>query len=454
MLAIAGTLASAALAWGRLTPITRDTLWAEDGKLFLAGAEQHGLLLTFTPYSGYLQTIPRIIAAGVVGLLPVSAWALAMAAASCLVAGVVAVVVFFASRAVVPPVALRVVLAAVTVLLPLASREVLGNTANLHSVLMWGLFWLVLARPATRASAIAFSVFGLFAALSEIQAVFLVPLMVIAWRRPSGRWLIAGPALGIAAQLLTTVLAPRGSGQHVSVSPLSLAEGWIVNGVMPDLAPLNGVGRLLAVGGILVGLVVLAGAAALAVVAWHHATRDQRIAIAAAGMLSPVIYVLSVIIDPGTYYDYASMSSAQLEHVWLARYGVVPGMLLMGIVIVSAAALGVGRRRSLDDRASAARPVRVPAAGPARASTSAPARASASLPARAVAALAVLAVIASLVAFYVPSSTRRSDGPAWSPQVAAATQTCELNPTLPAVELHETLGWLVPVQCDRLAADD
>jgi len=437
MLAAAGTVASAALAWGRLTPAARDTLWAEDGKLFLAGAEQHGLLLTFTPYSGYLQTIPRIIAAGVVGLLPVSAWALAMTAASCLVAGVVTVVVFFASRAVVPPVALRVVLAAVTVLLPLVSREVLGNTANLHSVLMWGLFWLVLARPVTRASAIAFSVFGLFAALSEIQAVFLVPLMTIAWRRPFGRLLVAGPAVGVAAQLLTTVLAPRGSGQHISVLPLSLVEGWIVNGVMPDLAPLNGVGRLLAVGGILLGLIVLAGVAALAVVAWQHATRDQRVAIAAAAALSPVIYVLSVIIDPGTYYDYASMSSAQLEHVWLARYGVVPGMLLMGVVIVSAAALGVGRRRARDDRVSVV----------------AAARASTSLTARAVAALAVLGVVAGLVAFYVPSSTRRSDGPAWSPQVAAATQTCELNPRLPAVDLHETLGWLVPVQCDRLAAD-
>ncbi|GAB3390555.1 hypothetical protein GCM10027568_14780 [Humibacter soli] len=438
MLAAAGTVASAALAFGRLTPTARDTLWAEDGKLFLAGAEQHGLLLTFVPYSGYLQTIPRIIAAGVVGLLPVSAWALAMTVGSCLVAGVIAVTVFFASRAVVPPVLLRVVLAAVTVLLPLASREVLGNTANLHSVLMWGLFWLVLARPASRASAIAFSVFGLFAALSEIQAVFVVPLLIIAWRRPFGRWLVVGPAVGVAAQVIATLLAPRGSGQHVSVSPLSLAEGWIVNGVMPDLAPLNGVGGLLAVGGILLGLLVLVGVAALAVVAWQHATRDQRIAIAAAAVLSPVIYALSVIIDPGTYYDYASMSSAQLAHVWLARYGVVPGMLLMGIVIVSAAALGVERRRSADDRASVV----------------ATARASASLPARAVAALAVLGVVASLVAFYVPSSTRRSDGPAWSPQVAAGTQTCELNPQLPAVDLHETLGWLVPVQCDRLAADD
>ena len=207
-LALFGALC-AAVAWFRLPAVARDTLWAEDGRNFLQAAADHGLADTvLTPYAGYLHVIPRIIA-GVVVTLPIAWWALAMTAASCLVAGAVAVVVFVCARDVVPWLPARILVASLTVLAPLAPREVLGNTANLHSLLLWAMLWMLLYRPRTRLGAVVLGSVGLLAGLTEIQGALLVPLLLCA---PHGRrrWIVRGGILlGLAAQLFVTVLWPR-----------------------------------------------------------------------------------------------------------------------------------------------------------------------------------------------------------------------------------------------------
>jgi hypothetical protein len=441
ILAFAGALVAALTLWFRFTPVARDTLWAEDGRLFLAGAQGNGLAITLKPYAGYLQAVPRLIADVVVWLVPVAEWARAMTAACCLITGAVAVVVFFASRSVVPPGWLRLVLASVTVLIPLGPREVLGNAANLHSVMMWGLFWIVLARPRNRTSALALGVVGTFAALSEIQAVFLIPLVIIALRRSRhGVWLVAGPALAVTMQLGVTVAAPRGAGEQLVVGPLSLAGGYVINAVMPDLASYDAIGPMLVGGGIVLGIASLALIVIFSITSLRRASFDQRAALVSAALLSPLIYVLSVLYDPAPYYEYASLPPAQLATVWLARYGVVPGMLLLGMVIVAAA---VHRTHGRPELAGAIE------------SRDEGGRRRGRLPylRQDLAVLAVVGVVALLIAGYLPSSTRRDAGPAWTPQIAAATHACAADPSLSEVYLRETLGWLVPVQCDRLAPD-
>ena len=90
----AAALCAAVLVWFRLPPMAHDTVWAEDGRLFLFGAEQHGLFgATFVPYAGYLQFVPRLIAGAVVQWLPTADWALGMTAGACLVTGAIACVV-------------------------------------------------------------------------------------------------------------------------------------------------------------------------------------------------------------------------------------------------------------------------------------------------------------------------------------------------------------------------
>lgn len=428
----------AALLWFRLTPTARDTLWAEDGRLYLLDAQRDGLAATFWPYGGYLQVVPRLIADVVVWLVPVSFWAVAMTAASCLVAGAVAVGVFFWARPVVPSALLRVVLAAPTVLLPLGPREVLGNVANLHSVLLWGLFWLVLARPATRRGAIVLGVLGTFAALSEIQAVFLLPLMaVVVRRRRESIYLVAGPVLGVAAQLIATLGAPRVQGQHAVVSTLSVAEGYVINTVLPDLTSYAGVGSLLVHGGLLIGVSIVLGVLGLAAVAFRRADSEQRIVLLAAASLSVLVYAASVLVNPRPYYGYAALPSSQLETVWLIRYGVLPGMLLLAVIIVSASVLMTDAHSTVG-RAGFAAGRTAFVAGLAR---------------RILAVVALAAVLACLAFGYTPSSTRRGYGPAWSPQVAAAADACEDNPSLHVTDLEETLHWVVPVRCALLDPD-
>ena len=121
-------------------------VWAEDGG-FLQNRLDHGPLVSlFEPYQGYLHLLPRAIVE-VGALLPLRDYAVAVAGMSCVVAGVVAALVFACSRDVVHGPAARIVLGLVTVLVPTVSAEVLGTTANLHWFLLWLTPWVLLFRP-------------------------------------------------------------------------------------------------------------------------------------------------------------------------------------------------------------------------------------------------------------------------------------------------------------------
>jgi hypothetical protein len=171
---------AALAAWQRIPAIARDTLWAEDGRIFVQGAMDRGPIASlFIPYAGYVHTVPRLIASAVVSFVPVTGWALGMTAGACLVAGILAATVFVATRGIIRWMPARLVLAALTVLAPLAPREVLGDATNLHSLFLWTLFWIVLAAPRTRTSTIGLAVVGLLGALTEVQSLLLLPLLLV-----------------------------------------------------------------------------------------------------------------------------------------------------------------------------------------------------------------------------------------------------------------------------------
>jgi hypothetical protein len=119
--------------------------------------------------------------------------------------------------------------------------------------------------------------------------------------------------------------------------------------------------------------------------------------------------------NPNSFYDYARMSTAQLSTAWITRYGVVPSILLT-LVVPVAAAIAVRRRHQ---------------------------HPSLSWPVIAVAGLAAVLVVAQ----FGPQWTRRSDGPAWQPQMAAATAECRHDDELRSVTLKETIGWSTTVPC-------
>ncbi|MDL9978798.1 hypothetical protein [Microbacterium candidum] len=417
-LLIAWGLALAVLAWLRLAPSARDTLWAEDGTLFLQSAAGHAQWTTlFAPYAGYLHLVPRLEAITTVDLVPVQWWALSMTALSCAVAGLVAVVVFVASRDLLPGIAPRLVVSGLTVLTPLLPREVLGNAANVHTLLFWGVFWVLLAAPRTRAGRIGYALFVLVSALTEIQTVFLLPLLL--WNRRDRRtWPIKlALVVGVAGQFLAELLAPRGAGQPVTVGIPSLIDGWFINGILTSWVPIPVLGNILAASMPVILILALVPMAAVAVTTFFGTAAHRALAWILAGY-SVLIWCAGVIVDPAPWYQYATFTQAELTHVWLSRYGVIPAMMLLAELPLAAVALVRSRSR----------------------------------PRRVAASVLIAAVVLTVFVQAPENLSRRDYGPAWGPQIAAAEQKCD-RPTVTSVEIGETLGWSTRVPCSFFAGE-
>ena len=406
-------LAASGIAWLRIPADDRDVLWAEDGRNFLQGALDGTPFGVFQSYAGYLHVVPRLLADAVVATVPVGGWAVAMTAGSCLIAGALTAVVFVSARTIVPPVAPRLAIALLTVLAPLASREVLGNAANLHSLFLWTLFWMLLGRPRSRAGSIALSAVALLGALTEIQAVLLLPLLVVA-PRDRRRWPVrSAVVLGVLTQLTVTAFWPRGASGHPPVGPLSLPYGYLINVLMPFALPQSAIGPTLVASGPLAGVLLLAGVGVCAVFAVRsgHRLRGAVIALLAG---SVVAYSVAVIDNPNAFLDYAALRHTALNHVWFVRYGVVPSMMVGAVAILGLAALYQRSHRQW---------LRV----------------------------GIVALIAiGLLAGAAPQATRRTGGPAWSAGVTAAAELCERRPAGGSVAITETIGWHVVLPCRLL----
>ncbi len=409
---------SAAIAWARIPPLARDTFWAEDGRTFVQAAIDTGPITSlFHPYAGYLHLLPRTLASLTVTLVPVVGWAQAMTALSCAVAGLVAGVVYICSADIVTWPPARVTLAILTVLTPLAAREVLGNAANLHSLLMWMTFWILLYRPRRARGAVVLSVLIAVAALTEIQTAFLLPVLLYRWRE-SVRWMPrAAFVAAVAAQLITTLLTPRASSHAAPVDPASIAYGYLINAVMPSWMPANGIGAGLVAYGPWLGIALFLVCVAAGAVAFAWGRRAQRWVAISMLALSILVWVASVLIDPAPFYDYARMNPSQLAHPWLSRYGVIPGMLLLAELVLGLSVLH-GRLRHRG-----------------------------SVPRKHLATLFLVVGIVAVAVLSLPGATRRSSGPAWGTQVLASGEACEHPRMVPTVTLDETLGWTVTVPC-------
>jgi hypothetical protein len=326
----------------------------------------------------------------------------------------------------------RLFIAGLTVIAPYAPREVLGNLANLHSLVLWTLFWIALAGPRTMRTAVMLSAVALVGALTEIQALFLAPLLLLGWREQQARrdrrvWIIWAALLtGMVVQLVVTFGWPRAENTNPAVDPLSIAYGYLINAAMPLVVPQVQLGHVLAATGPTVGVIVLAVVAAGAVYVAMRGTQAQRVLVIAALSGSALIYVASVATNPNSFYDYARLDSAQLSTVWIARYGVVPSMLL-ALVLPVAAMIALRRSRRRGALGWSVGAVSLVAA----------------------AGLAATLIVAQLG----PQWTRRSDGPAWQPQLAAATRECRRDEELRFVNLKETIGWTVTVPCRDLTGE-
>jgi len=461
-LALAVGAVSAAIAWWRLGPVTRGTVWAEDGGVFLRERLALGPVDSLLhPYAGYLHLLPRLLVdAG--RALPVTEYAHVLAGGSCLVVGGAATTVCLLARDVVPLWPLRALLAAVPALVPLAPWEILGNAANLHWTMLAVAPWLFAYRARTWWGAGLVALTTAPVVLTEPQTAVFAPLLLLAWlppRDPSGAraWPRAIPVTvvalgGLAAQVVTAMTDERDG--DVGARPVAdVAAGWLLQPFARIWNPDSGVAiqavvmhgwAVVVVPAVLLLLVFVA---ALVVGSW----RARWSTVALAGF-SVGVWWAGLVVNSGAALAWAHPVAAFAAFP-PQRYAAAAGLLLLAAAVVAASALiawaGAPRRSAPDgvpdSEQEGAR--KRPRAGRSGAGRSDAVRSGGA--ARLAGALAgwtlVAAVVVATLGNAAPGATRRSDGPVWAEQIPAAVATCTADPS--GVVAVRTVPWDAAVPC-------
>lgn len=437
-----------AVAWWRLGPVTRGTVWAEDGGVFLRERLALGPGAVLEPYAGYRHLVPRIVV-DLAWLLPVERYAVVVSGLACLVVGVVCALVFLLSGDVVRPWPLRVLLAAVPVVLPLAPVEISGTAANLHWYVLVLVPWLYTHRARTWWGAVALAVVTALGVLSEVQATLFLPLLLVAWlplrRTATGRVdlrplpVTLAAVVGSGVQVATALTDPRafrpgdpGASDVLAgylLQPLGGAWDRRV-GVVAETVHAHGWG--VAVLPTVLLVVVLVTAVVLG------RGRPRWVVAALAGG-SLVVWWAALVANGSAVQDWVALGPAALA-AGPQRYAAASGLLLVsGAVVAASVVIG-----SVGVPGGAGRPG-AGRSGPTVGRSAAAGR----LVAVVLAWCVVAAVVVAAVWNAAPGTTRRSAGPVWSAQVPAAAEACRADPTLPSVVLR-TAPWRAAVPCDRL----
>lgn len=395
-----------------------NTIWAEDGQLFLADAVREGGSAILDPAGGYLHLAPRTLSL-IAAALPIRWSAFVFALGSALVVSFLSVYVFVASRRALSSSWARAVLASTMVLLPAAAFESVANAANLQYYFVFASFWALVHRPATKGGAFVASLVALVATASTTLTGLFAPIALWKAIRRHGleRAVAIAFLVGLSVQAVTVFRAV------VLESDPSLAQypvRWSASDVT-DLPGLYGlrVGAALLLGdrwiddawlsfGWVLAVVGLVAAAITVTVALVRGGPTRRWGLV-AGVLSILTFVLPVAargtghLLPTAMYSYAGN-----------RFTLVPMWML-----VTAALVVVNRTRR-----------RSPGV-----------------------AVIVLLSVVTLVNFRM--STPRSAGPPWSAEVASAEQRCSAG-AIEETNLHIAPAfrtpseWQVRLPCDRL----
>ena len=178
-----------------------DTMWQEDGWIFMTGALSQSLGdELFEVYHNYLHWAPRVIA-HFTALFPLGRTAWLMAVLTCVVVALVSLYIYFASARLFEARWSRAAMAAAPILLPAGGYEANANVTNIHWYLTFGAFWVCVANPRTRPMLVGGAVLLWFAVMSDASTIAFLPLLLLqlwrdGWRRPSA-WLL--PALMLVA---------------------------------------------------------------------------------------------------------------------------------------------------------------------------------------------------------------------------------------------------------------
>jgi hypothetical protein len=367
------------LVRGPGVPVWRG-VFGEDGGIFLTQAvASRGWGSLFTPYQGYVQFVPRLLAEVIAGL-PLSWAAIALAATSAVFVSLLAAFVYRVSREVLRGRWARLAVAVAPVLLP-AGFETNANITDLHWYLDYACFWALAPPLRIPRWAVAGAAVAALAMLSDPLAGFFVPLAAWqAWQavRARERMRLIAPCTFAAAGVLQVLLGIiRQHPDHFLAAHLSDLGG--IYGLRVAGSFLFG-DRYLADLFRTLGWPFVLGCLGIVAIGFAAAARPRanRGLVLLAGCYSLVWLAIPLMLR-GTEH-YLNRSSAGLGG---SRYMVNPVLFL---IVAGAAALDATARRRVI----------------------------------AVASLA-FAVIAAL-SFRLPA--QRATGPVWTESLTAARQVC------------------------------
>lgn len=216
-----------------------DSLWAEDGTIFLQGAVSHGFgQAIFLPYANYLNVVEHAIGE-LAGLAPLGYAPVVISVLAACVVATAGLVVWHAAEGHIPDPYLRGGLAICAVLAPLAGLESVVSAAYSSWFLLFAAFWVLLWRPRTAAGAAAASVFILLTALSTPGVWFLLPLAALrAFAIEDGRdaAIVASYAAGALVQVPVVLSSTETIGHSEWTRAIPAAYGQrVVDGALLGL---------------------------------------------------------------------------------------------------------------------------------------------------------------------------------------------------------------------------
>lgn len=236
---LAGALfvvAGAAVSLARTSgPGALNTTWIEDAGNLLTDALNQSVLTTLTTQiNGYYLTVPRLATAIAVAF-PV-AWAPAVmsifAAAQYAMFGLIA---YIASGPHLRRPWLRLLVAAPACLVPLGYTQANNDLVTVQFVGLYGLFWLLLWRPVTRAGQVCAPVIMLGATLTSILPVLFAPLVaarLIADRSKTAIAVAVCWAAGLIVQWTNQLGGASNRSTNLYTSPL-----WILGNYVTTTIP-------------------------------------------------------------------------------------------------------------------------------------------------------------------------------------------------------------------------
>jgi hypothetical protein len=438
-------IAGAAVSLARTSgPGALNSTWIEDAGNFLQDALNQPVLTTLTTQvNGYYLVVPRAITAAAVAF-PIT-WAPGiMSAAAAAEYALFGLIAYIASGPHLRSPWLRLLVAVPVCVVPFGYTQANNDQATVQFTMLYGLFWLLLWRPVTRAGQVCAPVVMLGATLSSILPVFFAPLVAARLVADRSKTAIAVAVCWAAGLLTQWTLEWRGVSTRSTdlyTSPL-----WILGNYVTRAVPRAIFGEL-ALGG--PGTNYRGSPIPLSIpnMAAHEALMWGACAIVVAVVgialgrltapdwpLAVTALTFSVVLFVGEIVDNSPVVQP--------RYVIAPALLLYTAIVAM-----LRPRGATDDASSAGEPGGAPGDGvPA---TTAPAGASLRSVVVAWTPVTVFTLLlAVVVGFNFRVVNTRSESPPWSAVVAAARNTC-MKPGMADYE-YTHLWWSVQIPCSRV----